>query len=440
MNKYIVPFLLGVTVSFYFFPVQFTFFPAFMNTKNLMAALGVFVFVMDAIRNQRLLFSKDVFFSAVLAALFSAACYVSTVLNYTDDMTYVTYIVSFFVWLSGGYFVCWLLRQRYGCVTVEIITEYLMYVGVCQCISMLMIDNIPAFKSLVDSTLAGNQFVANMGRKYGIGASLDPAGVRFTIILVMTAFVSTRSIFPERRSGRTFLWLFSFLFITIFGNMISRTTTVGAAIGLAYMLLYFFTLRRGSLTGDRAKAVGMLFLILAIGIPVVAYLYNTSPSMHSNLRFAFEGFFNWVETGVWRTDSTDKLNNVMWVWPTDRRTWLIGSGLIDHFVYSTDIGYCRFILYCGILGFSIFCLFFIYNACAVAKRFEGVGLLAVMLLSLTFIIWIKVSTDIFQIYAMLFCLDAYCAEDLEEDDESEDGEEDEEPATVYKGIAKGILD
>ena len=63
-----------------------------------------------------------------------------------------------------------------------------------------------------------------------------------------------------------------------------------------------------------------------------------------------------------------------------------------------------------------------------------------MLLSLTFIIWIKVSTDIFQIYAMLFCLDAYCAEDLEEDDESEDGEEDEEPATVYKGIAKGILD
>ena len=46
------------------------------------------------------------------------------------------------------------------------------------------------------------------------------------------------------------------------------------------------------------------------------------------MRFAFEGFFNWVEKGEWSTSSTEKLNREMWIWPNDQRTWLIGSGLL----------------------------------------------------------------------------------------------------------------
>ena len=146
--------------------------------------------------------------------------------------------------------------------------------------------------------------------------------------------------------------------------------------------------------------------------------------MHSDLRFAFEGFFNWTETGEWSTASTDKLNNEMWIWPSDTRTWLIGSGLFESFVYSTDIGYCRFILYCGLLGFSIFSVFFIYNAYAFNRKFEDVSFLAFLLLVLTFVIWIKVATDIFQIYALLFCADMVFDSDseLEDTNESEDSD------------------
>lgn len=48
---------------------------------------------------------------------------------------------------------------------------------------------------------------------------------------------------------------------------------------------------------------------------------------------------------------------MMWVWPEDVKSWIIGTGLFANFVYSTDIGYCRFILYCGLIGFGTFVLF-----------------------------------------------------------------------------------
>lgn len=416
MKKIIIPFLLGVAVSFYFFPVSFTFLPASLNTKKMMAAIGIAVFCFNGFRSGSLFtFHKDVLGSALFAALFSFVCFLAAVVNNTNDMTYATYITSFFVWLSGAYCLCALLKARYGYLTIEIITKYLLWVCFAQCVAMLLIDNIPAFSNLVDKIFSGNEFVKKKNRKYGIGAGLDPAGVRFTIVLVLTAFVSTRSVFPKRRFWKSVSWLFAFFFVVVFGNVISRTTIVGAGIGIAYMLLYMLTIKRGELSGDRVKTFSVLFALLLVSIPILIYLYNTSDSMHSNLRFAFEGFFNWVETGEWRTDSTDKLDAVMWVWPTNTHDWIIGTGIIDSYAFSTDIGYCRFILYCGLIGFGIFSIFFIYNAIAVSRRFEGTGLLALMLLALTFIIWIKVSTDIFMIYAILFCLDAYGVSDLELD-------------------------
>lgn len=58
------------------------------------------------------------------------------------------------------------------------------------------------------------------------------------------------------------------------------------------------------------------------------YLYNNDPFFYKNIRFAFEAFFNWVETGELRTDSTDKLNTMMWVWPEDVKSWIIGTACL----------------------------------------------------------------------------------------------------------------
>lgn len=150
---------------------------------------------------------------------------------------------------------------------------------------------------------------------------------------------------------------------------------------------------------------GILAGLLIAAIVISVSLYNSSPVFKEHLRFAFEGFFNWAETGDFSTDSTDKLNSVMWIWPEDTRSWIIGTGIFGHYVYATDIGYCRFTLYCGLPGLALFSIFFIFNHLSIQSKFRHSSFLSLCLIAITFIIWIKVSTDIFFIDALLFCLD-----------------------------------
>ena len=59
----------------------------------------------------------------------------------------------------------------------------------------------------------------------------------------------------------------------------------------------------------------------------------------------------------------------MWRWPEDDKTWIIGSGWYGGFVYSTDIGYCRLILYSGLIGFVTFASSFVYYAYYFARKY-----------------------------------------------------------------------
>lgn len=403
-SRIIVPFLLGVIVSFYFFPVLFTFLPAGINSKMILAVIGALMFIWDSLKKDGFKFDNYVFGAAILAILFSVSCYFSAVENYTNDMTYATYFVSFFTWLGGAYGVYGFLRMRYKKVDIHLIITYLMWVSVAQCISVLLIDNVAPFKLAVDSLFdVGQSYIEVMGRKYGIGAALDPAGVRFSIVLILIAHQLSTKVLKTGSTRLILEYIVAFSFVSVIGNMVSRTTLVGMVLGLGYVLYYIARLENGLIQSEQLKTIFLIAAFLVVSVPAVTYLYNNNPSFHDDFRFAFEGFFNWRETGEWRTDSTDKLNSVMWVWPQDPKTWFIGSGSFSDAIYSTDIGYCRFILYCGLLGFSIFCLFFIFNAFAFERKFQQGWLLTLILLVLPFIIWIKVATDIFQIYAMFMC-------------------------------------
>src|SRR5690606_26414264 len=104
---------------------------------------------------------------------------------------------------------------------------------------------------------------------------------------------------------------------------------------------------------------------------------------------------------------------VMWIWPhkDDIQTWIIGKGLFSNWEdVGTDIGYCRFVFYNGLIGLSIFSIFFIANACFCSVYFPKYRMLFILLLILGFVIWIKVSTDLFIIYALFYCIH-YLSED-----------------------------
>lgn len=415
MLRYILYSIVTVLVSLYLFPFGLTFLPEAINTKNILALIGLPLLAYDAAVKRTFTVSRQLLGTIGLAVIFSLICFISIDLNETDDTSYATYIVSFSIWMFGAYTIAYIMRAVHGRVNFRLLVYYMATACVIQCMLALWIDRNFEVKLYVDTYIEqGQLFLNKVDRLYGIGASLDNAGVRFAAILVMMAALLVKDEKVRQHTPTLALMVCAFFIITVIGNMMSRTTLTGGVIALFYIVqgtgifsLIFKT--------RYVKFYAVFIILLCTMVFIATYLYQTDANFKYQIRFAFEGFFNLVEKGEWRTDSTDKLNKTMWIWPQDSKTWIIGSGLFDNWIYGTDIGYCRFILYCGLLGFSVFALFFVYNAVTFTMANPSYTSLFFCLLILSFVIWVKVATDLFTFYALFYFLDYFLESDLQQD-------------------------
>ncbi|MCS4226495.1 hypothetical protein M2408_002605 [Sphingobacterium sp. BIGb0165] len=405
MIRVLLIFCALVVVSCYFFSFGFTFLPPSVNTKIILAGVGCLLLFGQMVLTQRIEISKQLFTASVLAIVFSLVCFIATDVNRTDDFAYATYFMSFAIWLLAAYTVAFVIYKIHGFIDFHLLTFYLAAACLLQCVLAFWIDSSPAVQSLVDRYIEqGQSFAQEVDRLYGIGASLDNAGVRFSIVLIMLSTLFTRDLFEKRHIPLIVILVTTFFAIFVLGNVISRTTSIGGALGFAYILLSTGLFSR-IIRIEFVRFFSVVLILLFLATLMAIYFYESNAIFKGYMQFAFEGFFNFYKTGEWRTDSTDKLAMNMWVWPTDTKTWLIGTGLFDGWIFNTDIGYCRFVLYCGILGFSVFVLFFVFNAIAFMKKYSKHKLLFLMLLAFSFAIWFKVSTDIFLIYALFYCVE-----------------------------------
>ena len=211
------------------------------------------------------------------------------------------------------------------------------------------------------------------------------------------------------------LVLISYLWIAVVGNMIARTTIVGVVLSLFYAFLMF---RPERVTRSFFRIIRIVLLVLIIAVPLCIYLYDNSAQFYQLSRFAFEGFFNLIETGEWEIDSNEKLKTMI-VFPENLKTWIIGDGYFVNpyssdpyyvgyqpggYYMGTDIGYCRFIFYFGIIGLLIFSLFFFVVARECTAMLPDYKLLILFVLLLGFVIWLKVATDVFLVFALFLCV------------------------------------
>ena len=427
VGKAVFTVLLVFAVSSYYFPFGLSFLPGALNTKQILGVLGILVFVFNCIRDRGVYLHRYVGVSCFLACVFSVWCFFCCVYNNTEDYAYAKYFLSFFVWMGGAYGLVSLIKANHGKpVDLAMITKYLTAACVLQCVLVLMVDNIPWFQNLVDTYIEQGARPKEVKRLYGIGCSLDSGGVRFCTVLVLIAhqLATNKEVTSSRKA--VYLYVGAFFIISVIGNMVARTTTVGMVLGLAYIAVTLGVAHKAVISKRQIIFWSVFLVLLAATIGVGIYYYNNDPEMKHNIRFAFEAFFNFVEKGELRTSSSDVLMERMWVWPRTEEEWVFGMGLFEWGYFyglgmQTDIGYCRFALYCGLPGLILFALYFIYNASVVARKFKDSRLLALMLCALTFIIWIKVSTDIFQLYALLFCIIGdYELEELEAETELEE--------------------
>ena len=415
------PILLIVT-SFFFFPFEFTFLPG-INTKMLLAAMGLVLFVARAAASRSASLDRDFFVLIVFASIVSLSGIISVVYNATTDLSYASYVVSFFVWMGGAYFVISSIRFLHGKVTPLMVINYLAAICVVQCVIALLISRNPLVKDFVDSFLGGDGFMGKLeNRMYGIGCALDVAGLKFSCVLVAISFVVMNGL-CQPKLQTTIYWI-AYLVIAVVGNMIGRTTSVGVVVSLIYILVHciFYGYRE-----FLKSHVLPLLLLMVVLLPLLIYLYNNSPKTREDLRFGFEGFFSLAETGRWETNSNNRLSD-MFVLPDNPKTWIIGDGYFDNpysdpnfngdnpteFYKGTDVGYLRFIYYFGVIGLISFVVFFLVAFWECALRHRKYAILFLMILTINYIVWVKVSSDIFLIFSLFLCIPSESDEGTEQ--------------------------
>ena len=407
-----------IITSFYFFPFCFTFLPS-VNTKMAMAAFGLVLLGVQLGKARNSVLNKNIFILSVFAAIVSLIGLISVTYNETPDYTYASYIVSMWVWLGGAYVAVSLMRKVHGYASVKLVCNYLIIVCVVQCTLALLIDSYPVVKNFVDGFLAsGGHMGKNESRLYAPGCALDVAGSRFAVVLIMIAYITT---LKDDEVARKYIWLYiaAFLYITVVGNMMARTTTMGVVLALLYWIgkSGLFNL---SINSEYKYIWNRLWVLLLIAIPFVIYLYDTNPTFKEDIRFAFEGFFSLVEKGEWDVHSNNRLMD-MYVFPDNFKTWLIGDGYFDGpsltdpyyvgptmtgFYKWTDVGYLRFIFYFGVIGLVAFILYFFKCAQVCVSRFKREALMFWLILLANYILWFKVATDIFIVFALFLCVSA----------------------------------
>ena len=415
------PILLIVT-SFFFFPFEFTFLPG-LNTKMLLAAMGLVLFVARAAASRSASLDRDFFVLIVFASIVSLSGIISVVYNATTDLSYASYVVSFFVWMGGAYFVVSSIRFLHGKVTPLMVINYLAAICVVQCVIALLISRNPLVKDFVDSFLGGDGFMGKLeNRMYGIGCALDVAGLKFSCVLVAISFVVMNGL-CQPKLQTTIYWI-AYLVIAVVGNMIGRTTSVGVVVSLIYILVH--CIFYGYIEFLKSRVLPLLLLMVAL-LPLLIYLYNNSPKTREDLRFGFEGFFSLAETGRWETNSNNRLSD-MFVLPDNPKTWIIGDGYFDNpysdpnfngdnpteFYKGTDVGYLRFIYYFGVIGLISFVVFFLVAFWECALRHRKYAILFLMILTINYIVWVKVSSDIFLIFSLFLCIPSESDEGTEQ--------------------------
>ena len=104
------------------------------------------------------------------------------------------------------------------------------------------------------------------------------------------------------------------------------------------------------------------------------------------------------------------------------KTWIIGDGYFSSpfdtdpyyngkrtggYYMGTDVGYLRFIFYFGTVGLICFSILIIQIGKICALKFNDEKILFYLLILLNFTIWLKVSTDIFLVFALFFMVKSH---------------------------------
>lgn len=315
---------------------------------------------------------KDIFISKSFVRYliaFAAIILISVLtitINGTNDIEFIKYPLSLIFILLAGYFLHFIIRETYGKINSTIVLNYIVAAVLAQVTIAAISFLNPSVSIALQSIQNINDFdaaklVDTAGyRLNGFGSNFFGAGLINGFALLSIAVLVKQS----NNSSRHILYLsFAFIAILGLGSMMARTTLVGGAMSLFFLLIPVSVINK-RIVKIRAKFFAYIVLL---PVSVILFMVTVFPDFADSLQnvasFGFEMFFSYSETGDLSTASTDLLEE-MYVLPDNPKTYIIGDAHFyirpgdpgNGYYKNTDVGYLRLIYYFGITGTLIYFL------------------------------------------------------------------------------------
>ena len=348
--------------SYIFLPLNFTctigiasFLLYFFNKKNFAIGRGN---------------SKSLFNVLRLLAPVALVAILSIFLNFSSDLYFFKWAVINMFYAFGAYFIVQYIIKAYGSFDFHLIVKLLTYCAAIQCtLSLLMFLNPDLnffLQSLIKQDEIGAEAVESVGeiRMLGFGTYFFGAGLTHGFILLLMALEICN---PRLSTKELSLYFILYLYITVVSMLMSRTTMIGAGMGLALIVLY----KLRSFQSFFKFAFGIVATLLCAILLIKLIPSSVLGEYEDITKFGFEMFINYKESGELTTVSTNHMFEDMVVFPTDIKTWVIGDALWmdptgDGYYMHTDIGYCKLLFYFGIIGTIVY---FFFQACYIRNVF-----------------------------------------------------------------------
>lgn len=369
----------------YLFHISFKPFPYFFRTRLVLTIIAIFFVLRKREFDINLNGLKVVLW--ICASLLPIA--LTSLINLYLETWFIQNIVLTLIFLLSSYGIVKLMYSWLGDqFTIYDLLKYIVWsVFVHNFIATLGFV-VPSFGSLLNniqnqdenSLIVINSIVEFQSRFIGLGiGSFFTGGVITSLGLLCTAAL----IVQEKVKGQALLYIFIFVFMSLTGMFIARTTLIGLLLSFGFIFSPFLKISFRKLfymPQIRNRLLLIIFFLIIILIPI--FYIGINELIQSN---AFVHAFELFLSSNGESSSTNEMMK-MYIFPKELKTWFIGDAqFMDGTGYymGTDIGYLRLIYYYGIFGACLFlgqqfyCIYLVRKLCSdvvISKLFCFLGL------------------------------------------------------------------
>lgn len=355
-------------VFFFIYSVQFLGSPGGVGTRAWFGLIGFLYLIFQLVINLcHKKINQNIQVAGLLLFLLAFLSLISILLNSTSDFAFVAYVPSMLAVVFSAFFVAQVVRYNSPVDYVFYAKNVLInVVGMQLCIALMMFL-LPDVGFVLNGIQIADDFVKDVlietgeFRLSGFGARFFGAGIvnSYALILIVSLVRSVNLSFM-----RIVYFVIMFVFVAVFGMMMSRTTLVGAGLGIVFLMLPL-SMRQPEYQLFKIQRRFFFLLLLVVPIVLIAFAMVFVPEFISDiepaLKFGMELFVNYFEGGRLESDSTTQLLNMYDV--GQGLPLIIGDGYYvdpqdsSQYYKFIDIGYIRLIYYFGIPGLLVYFLF-----------------------------------------------------------------------------------